>query len=263
MQVLEKVKERTRTKVAYFLSHHQSHLAEQFDLEVEGGSSRRHFGDLACIGVGLDTQWYRASLSIYTGDWVDCYMMLERADEAVDHETPPPVTVDAWEPYREHAVVVKAQARKAVQPFVEGVKLLLFLGQGHFKNQFIVEETFCDEQRWSETLEEVLVDARDTAHAMWREVLRCYASGSSMISRQSGGTTRDSGCPGDARDSPVVVASAGQGVGGSVQQQGSREIVPAVSRNINGRKGVCLCVRAYVCQDTLTCTGYLGAHFRG
>ena len=226
MQALEKAKDKTREKMIRFLSHHHSFLAAE---ELDGGPAGHadegglppSLADLACIEVSFDAPWYQTAPSLRTGNWVGHYMSVDRLDKSDDKATPPTAVLDTLEPYKDHAVLLKAE--KAVQPFIDGVKLLVSLGQHHFKDQLHLEGAFCfDDQNWTETVREALLDARSTARAVWSEVLQCYAAGSGMVTRQSGGTgggviiQQNGGTGGGV----VIQQSGGTGGGVATQQSG-------------------------------------------
>lgn len=244
MQALERVKDKTKSKIIRLLSKHQIYLAEELDCFAEHADEEGPYSplaDLACIGVDLETQWYRKTLTLHTGDWVGYYMQVERLDEAGGETTPPTTAVDVWEPHKEHAVLL--EAGKALQSFVDNVKLLVLVGQEHFKDQLLVEEAFCiDEQQWTETLGEALLDARNTVRAVWSEVLQCYTYGSSLVSRQNGGTGRLGGMEGmkGSATGTAVMLSQQVPVAMAAAASGS-----SVTEN-TGKAGLCVQIDTYI-----------------
>lgn len=175
MKVLERVKEKTQAKVVSVLAYHLSHVEGRLDdcIEEDGQSA----SDLALIGVdvgliGVDVVTVDPRRSPYSGNWVSCYMQVERMDHEAEALTMPP-SVELWEPYLEHPVLLKA-----LQPLMDSVKLLVALGQEHLKDQLLVEGAFYVDQQMPVTPREAALELRDAARNVWSAVLERYKDGS-------------------------------------------------------------------------------------
>lgn len=206
MQVLERVVEKTQAKVIGVLAYHLSHMDQRLD-HFTHEDAPSSVCDMACIGADMDTSDQGTTPSMHSGNWVSYYMQVERVDEAESQATPP--SVDVWEPYMEHPVLLKA-----LQPLLDNVKLLVALGQEHLKDQLLVEGAFFVDQQVPMTLREAGLELRDTVRSLWSEALERYMDGS--VASRGGKTSLELSTGGPRELVPGSSPLAGQRQDGTV-----------------------------------------------